>query len=81
MNGLWWCLRQPDAWEDKTLIKKRQVCQNPVISAIIQFDLICIIRTIAVEATVIPCYYQICDLQDEYTLKKESSPQLLAGYY
>lgn len=83
MNGLWWCLRQPDAWEDKTVIKKRQVCQKPVITPIIQFELICIIKVrycVAVEAAAIPCYYQICDLQDEHTLQKESCPQLLAGY-
>lgn len=72
------CLGRQDS-----LIKKRQVCQKPVITAIIQFDLICIIKVRycgAVEATAIPCYYQICDLQDEHTLEKESCPQLLAGY-
>lgn len=51
--------------------KKKQVCQKPVITAIIQFDLICIIKVrywVAVEATAIPCYYQICDLRHEHTL-------------
>lgn len=52
------CLARQDS--DKK--KKRQVCQKPVITAIIQFDLICIIKVrycVAVEATAIPCYYQI----------------------
>lgn len=69
--------------QDSLIKKKRQVCQKPVITAIIQFDLICIIKVrycVAVEATVIPCYYQICDLQDKHALEKESCPQLLAGY-
>lgn len=44
---------------------KKALCQKPVITAIIQLDLICIIKLcycLAVEATLRPCSYQMDDL-------------------
>lgn len=45
---------------------KKTLCPKPVITAIIQLDLICIIKVcycLAVEATLRPCSYQMDDLR------------------